>query len=568
MTHKPCCSSQQGRRGLWRIVWLVVSLMAALALAQCRWPFPRDVSPAALDIPLPASPLTFDPMQSNDITSRQTALLLFGRLTRLSPDGREVVPELAAEWKVSGDGRIYTFYLRQGLAWVDRKGQAIAPLTAEDVVWTFRRLCNPTTGVAEAPFFYVVEGCREAHTAEGTPDLEGIEVRAVDETTVEFTLNEPAAFFPALLTMLAATPLPRQVVEAGANEVWTTPDTLMTSGPYTLQTRERDRLVLEKNPAFPVADGGNIARVVAHVVPDDVQAVEEYDRNALDLVRLPPAFTAPFAQDKARRSEVRLLSASCSVFAGFVTVKPPLNYQLVRLALSEAVDRASLTEVVLGGNGFPARHLTPPGIFGAPPLDQGGVVSDPEHARELLARAGYPGGQGFPPITLVSPQEPTLSAVARHLAQTWEESLGIEVRLQAFDPETYTQELDRTRPLEEAPHVWLYRYCTPSPDAYHWLYNTFHCEGSPNWARRVCDTFDTLLEQAAAERDAANRRELYAQAEETLAVDEAAYVPLYHEARAMLVKPWLQFPEQRTDGWNMSTWSLDMRAKQAAQRQK
>lgn len=565
MTHKPCCSSRRGRRGLWRVAWLVVSFAAALALAQCRWPFTRDVSPAVLDIPLPASPLTFDPMRLSDTAGQRVASLLFGRLTRLSPDGREVLPELAAEWKVSGDGRIYTFYLRQGLAWVDRGGQAIAPLTAEDVVWTIRRLCDPATGVAEAPFFYVIEGCRAAHTAEGTPDLEGIEVRAVDETTVEFTLAEPAAFFPALLTMLVSTPLPRQVVETNANNLWDTPESLITSGPYILLDLTSNRLTFGKNPVFPANGEGNIERINAHVVSDEIRAVERYNQNELDLVHLPPPLTAAVRQDRGRRSEVHLVSTSCSVFAGFVTVKPPVNYPMVRLALSEAVNRSSLVQTVLGGNGFPARHLTPPGIFAAPPLDQVGAVSDPEHARELLARAGYPGGQGFPPITLVFPQEQTLSTVAQHLAQTWEENLGIEVHLQAIAPETYTQELDRTRPLEEAPHVWLYRYCTPSPDAHHWLYNTFHCEGSPNWARRVCDTFDTLLEQAAAERDTSNRRELYAQAEETLAVDEAAYVPLYHEARTVLVKPWLRFPEQRTGGWNVSTWWLDMTAKQAAQ---
>ncbi len=542
--------------------------LAALALVQCRWPFARDVVPAVLDVRFPSTPETFDPAQAADAASRTLVSLLFSRLTRLSPDGNEVLPELATEWKVSGDGRIYTFFLRQDAVWVDQNGQVVSSLTAADIVWTFRRLCDPATGSADAPLFYVIEGCQAAHTATGTPDLEGVDVRAVDDFTVEFTLTEPAAYFPALLAMPSASPLPHGAIEEGKSEVWTSVDRLLTSGPYTVQTWEPERrLVLVQNDAFFAANDVSVSQVNVHIVPDDVQAVERYDRNALDVVDLAPALAAVARHDKARQPEMRLLAKSCSVFAGFVTVKPPLDYRLVRQALSEAVDREGLVEEVLGGNGLPARHLAPPGVFGAPPADQVGVAPNPEHAQEVLARAGYPGGQGFPPITVVYPQDVVLTAVAQHLARTWEETLGIEVRLEGYEAQTYPQRLDRTLPLEEAPHVWLFRYCTSSPEAYYWLNTAFHCQESPNWSRRVCDAFDTLLEQAAAERDPANRRELYAQAEDALAVEEVAYAPLYHEAQAILVKPWLQLPERRATWWDIARWSLDMTAKQAAQEQ-
>jgi len=488
---------------------------------------------------------------------------LFAGLTRLSTDNSEILPDLAVEWKASGDRRIYTFYLRQEAVWVDRTGQAISPITADDVVWTFRRLCDPATGAESAPLFYIIEGCAEAHTATGTPDLEGIEVRAVDDFTVEFGLVEPAAYFPALLTAVAARPLPRVLIES-AGDAWAQPEHVWTSGPYLLQKWDDEGLVLAQNPLFFAPEGITISEVRFHVLPED-EALRRYDRNQLDMVLLSPPTTARLRYEQARQQELRAFPDPCSTYAGFVTVKPPLDFRLVRLALSEAVDRERLVSEVLGGNALPARHLTPPGTFGAPAADQIGVEWNPEHAQDVLARAGYPGGQGFPPITVRYPQEPVFEAVAKFLATTWEETLGIEVELDGRPAEGYAQTLERTLPLEEAPHVWLDTTCNTSPDTHHWLSHAFHCQESPNRSRRLCNAFDTLLEQAAVEPDPAKRRELYAQAEDALAVDEVAYAPLYITTRTALVKPWLRPAAARSESWDLRDWSLDMLAKLAAQ---
>ncbi|MDQ7029039.1 MAG: peptide ABC transporter substrate-binding protein [Ardenticatenia bacterium] len=560
--HTPA-QNQLSTRPWFRGAWALLLLLLLLLTAQCRWWPRREPPPAVLDVHQATLPRMLDPTRAQSIAEMNVTRQLFAGLTRLSADGRDILPDLATEWKASGDRRIYTFYLRQEAVWVDRQGQAVGPITADDVVWTFRRLCDPTTGAASAPLFYIIEGCEDAHKATGIPDLEGIDVRAVDDFTVEFTLVEPATYFPALLTALAARPLPRALIDA-AGDAWAKPDALWTSGPYMVREWSAKRALLVQNPLFFAADEVTVAQVRLHALPEE-DALARYDRNQLDMVLLSPATTAQFRYDQARQPELRAFAEPCSTYAGFVTVNPPLDFRLVRLALSEAIDRDRLVSEVLGGNALPARHLTPPGTFGAPPADQIGVEWNPEHAQDVLARAGYPGGQGFPPLTLRYPQNVLFEAVARFLARVWEETLGIEVRLDGRPAETYAQTLERTLPLEEAPHIWLETTCNPSPDAHHWLSPAFHCEESPNRARRLCNAFDALLEQAAVEPDPAKRRELYAQAEDALAVSEVAYAPLYVTTQTALVKPWLQPAVARADFWELRDWSMDMFAKVAAQ---
>lgn len=528
---------------------------------RCRGGSPNELGPTVLDISLPLSTPVLDPQRDVGGASATITVQLFAGLMRLDPATGEALPDLAAEPPaVSADGLTYTFTLRQEAIWVDQSGQPVAPLTAQDVVFAIRRLCDNQTDSRLARLFYVIKNCQAANTTKGTADLESIAVRTVDERTVEFTLTEPASSFPALLTHWAARPLPESLLARG--DVWTDPRQLWTSGPYLLaELRPDASATLVKNPVFHAANSVTIDRVTIAFILDPANALTAYVRQALDMAPVPLGVVERVRADPAFKNQLSQQSDLCTDYLGFTTVKAPLNSREVRLALSQALDRPTLVAEIYAGGAIPARHLSPPGTLGAPPADRVGVQSNAAGARDLLARAGYPGGVGFPAITLALAEGERNRQLGAAIQQMWSATLGIQVQVEAYPEQAFLDVLKSTTPLPRVPHAWLLSHCTDFPDAHDFLATTFHVKTSPNYARRVATEFEALLDQAAMTNDWAARRRLYAEAEESLAVAEAAYAPLVHHVSYLVVKPWLTRGALLFDGFGLRSWTIDMEAK-------
>lgn len=548
-----------------RLVALVLFALL-LATSQCQSSNPEVSAPAKLDVNLEAPPATLDPVLAVDEPAINLINQLFIGLTRYDPATSRAIPHFAQEWDVSQDGRTYTFELREDVVWVDSAGDEVAPVTADDVVYSIRRACDPATNSPLVEELFIIEDCETAYTATGIVDLEGIGVRAVDEYTVEFTLSEPAAYFPLLMTTAVARPQPRRVIDANPN-TWTASDNILTNGPYLLTEQSEQRITLEQNAHYYDAGNVQIARVDVQITQSASQAGAMYQNNKLDTTRLPPAEVEQLQTPEGQPVEAIRVAEPCTIILGFTNTKAPLDNRDVRLALSQAVPREVIVSDLLPAAGIPAHHFAPPGIFGAPSAEEMGVFYAPNQAQDLLAQAGYPDGQGFPQITLAHASGATSTGIAEEVATSWQRVLDIDVNVVSHDGNTLAQTVNETTPLEEMPHVWQYEWCASSLDQHMWLYEAFHCEGSSNPLRRLCGTFDTLLEQAAAEQSPEERKDLYLQAEAQLALEEAAYVPLYHRATDIVTKSWLQRDYPILGGWNIDQWRLDMAGKEAADRQ-
>lgn len=290
-----------------------------------------------------------------------------------------------------------------------------------------------------------------------------------------------------------------------------------------------------------------------------------YQNNELDTTSLPPAEVEQLQTPEGEPIEIEAIRVAepCTTIFGFTNTKAPLDNRMVRLSLSQAVPRENLVRDLVPAAGIPAHYFAPAGIFGAPAADEVGVFYEPNQAKNLFAQAGYPGGQGFPEITLAHASDSTSTRLAEEVAASWQRVLGIDVNMVSHDGDVLAQTVNETTPLEEMPHVWQYEWCASSLDQHMWLYEAFHCEESSNPLRRLCGTFDTLLEQAAAEQSPEERKDLYLQAEAQLALEEAAYVPLYHRATDIVTKSWLQRDYPVLGGWNIDQWHLDMAGKEA-----
>jgi ABC-type transport system substrate-binding protein len=203
----------------------------------------------------------------------------------------------------------------------------------------------------------------------------------------------------------------------------------------------------------------------------------------------------------------------------------------VRRALVLATDRETLADVVQGGYEFPATGgFVPPGMPGHSPGI--GLAYDPDLARQLLAKAGYAGGRGFPPVEAIA-WSSLFADSTEYLQTQWLENLGIEIAWRMVDIGTRVREYRRGQ--LERPHLFLTGWTADYPDPDNFLRLAGYTLMPANWSS---PTYRGLMERASGTADQAERLELYRQADR-MATEEAVVMPLTYGRYHLLVKPWV-----------------------------
>ncbi len=364
-----------------RMLMVLVVLLLALSVVQCG-PKPKEAKPAVLRMNHGSEPPTLDPALATDTTSVFCDKQLFLGLTAFEKDTPNVIPELATEWSVSDDGLTWTFKMRDDVQWVNydpetKEVKEVGTVNAHDVVYGVKRTINPETASDYAYVLYIIKGAEAANTGEGS--LDDVAVKAVDDYTVEFTLEHAAGYFPAIAGMWVARPQPQAAIEEHGEE-WTEPGNIVTNGPYMLESWEHEAtMVMVKNPKYYDADNVQIERIEAVMVQEDFTEMAMYENNELDVTGGNAGWGPPLEDmdrikaDPDLSKELKIAPRLCTYYYGFVKTKPPFDNHLVRKAFSAAIDRQSLIDNVTKGEQIPAKHFACPGIFGAPPVDEVGM---------------------------------------------------------------------------------------------------------------------------------------------------------------------------------------------------
>jgi oligopeptide transport system substrate-binding protein len=562
--------------------------------------------PVALQLNLGGEPLSIDPALASDAAGLDVVESLFLGLTAFDPQGA-VEPRLATAWAVSDDGLRWTFTLRDDVTWVSYRPSSgvtsIGTVTAEDVAYAVRRACDPRTGAGQAALNYIIAGCQALHTADPASSAEQIDalaqavgVEALDATTVEFTLLEPAGYFPAIAGLPLNRPVHRATVEQHGLR-WTEPGNIVSNGPYLLAGWfHGDSMALERKPLWPSwkESTGNVARIELAMLADDQAALALYQTGGLDSVSVPPAGLAQVQADPLLSQELSITATSCSEYLGFDNSKPPLDDPLVRRAFSAAIDRQALVQDVTRGGEIPANTFAPPLVFGsaagdpaiapwALPEAQGGwgYARSLDQAQAWLAEAGYPDGQGLPVLTFLHNNADGPAQLAQAIAAMWRDGLGVEVAVESLPWPEYWRLVGgglggsaQTGPSDDPlPHVWRMGVCGDLPDQHGWLYQQFNTDQGADRLRWADDanaplatdgrSFNQLTEAAAQSVDPGERQALYREAERVLSDEAAAYAPLTYYSAATLTRPYLQRSYFNLTGNRFETWLLDWPAKQA-----
>jgi len=478
-----------------------------------------------------ANPTTLDPTMANDSFSGGIINQLFSGLV----EGRlamETMPDIAHSWELSSDGCRYVFHLRDDVHWIDG-----VPVTASDFEYAWKRVLDPASGSPNASLLYDIKGAKAYHRGEMTdPDYVGILVP--DDLTLVVELEGPTGYFLSLMAHYATYPVPKHVLEIHG-EAWTEIDKIVTNGAFKLETWNPEvSMTLVHNPEYHGHFTGNVKQVeISFDIRWFVQS-EKYEADGLEFVSFGGS---PLERDRARRrhpGEYTSAPMLGATYIGFDVSRPPFDDLRVRQAFALATDKLTLADVVLRGYEFPATGgFVPPGMPGHSAYI--GLSYDPEQAQELLAEAGFPGGEGFPAIDALTWQG--IKARADCLQEQWRNNLGVEIAWQVKDFSQFIESVDEA-PVHMIQTVWMPDY--PDPDS---VLRASPIRRRTHWRN---EEYNRLVEEARRVLDQEERMDLYSQADRLLVEEEAVVIPLTYMWSHLLVKPWVRkLPKSAINEW-------------------
>ncbi len=442
----------------------------------------------------------------------------------------EIYPRGATSWKVSDDGTVWTFDIRRDWLWSDG-----TPVTAADYVYAFQAVVDPATASPTAFRLSVVQNANDV--TNGRIPVDQLGVVALDDHTVQITLEQPASWFLVSLSSIAYA-VPRWAREEHGTD-WTNPENIVVNGPYKLVSRTADDVyVLEKNPNYYDADSVQIERINMVIVPQQSTAMAMYENGELDTVVVPIEDLDRVKSDPVLSQEFNSFPRLVSQFYWINVGRPPFDNVLVRKAFAAAVDKETLVSRITRGGEIATDTIAPPGVVGYVEPSAGvGIPFDPDQARSYLAEAGHPGGQGLPPITVGFNFNEFNANVAQALQAMWKTHLGVDVTLNGVEGGAYGT-------LTAAGEFNLYRWgwgmaYTDANYIHEGMFHSKVMSEGQRGHRWSSDEFDRLIDQAAVETDQARREALYLEAETVLVQEDVGIIPLFFPADNRVTKPYL-----------------------------
>ncbi len=470
-----------------------------------------------------SDPPTLDPHITTDSTSAVIVNEVFGGLVTITPD-IVIAPDLAEDWDISPDGKVFTFRLRQDAKFHDGR-----PVVAEDFRWSLERAADPLT---ESPVadLYLSDVIGVADKLNGKAEtIQGL--RVIDERTLELTIDAPKSYFLAKLTYPTAFVVDRKNVEGNKNNWVFEPN---GTGPFRLERYDiGETILLGRNENYhlgpPFLD--EVQFILSGGDPMLMYENDEIHVTGLGLADLERV------QDPSNPLRTELATAPPGFTVSFIGMnleQPPFDDVKFRQALNYAVNKKEIATTALSDLVVPAIGVIPPGFPSYNP-DLMGYGYDPEKAKRLLSESRYGADPAsIPRITLSIAGNfgASVGLDMEVMLRSWEETLGVEVEIQQTEWATFLQDVHQRR-FQMFALAWSADY----PDPQDFLDIMFHTDSANNWGNYNNREVDSLLEKARVEPDQTARFQQYNLIEQ-LIVDDAPWVPLWHSTeRKVLVKP-------------------------------
>ena len=472
-------------------------------------------------------PATLDPNRAESNVEFYIFNDLFEGLLRVGKNG-EVIPALAEKWEHQGN--VWTFHLRPQARWSNGD-----PVTTGDFVYSWRRLTDPKTASPYGSYLASAYVLNAAEINAGSKSPDELGVKALDDHTLQVTLSEPNSYLLKQLVHFPVLPVNQKVIEKYGKD-WTLPEHFVGNGAFRLsQWVVNEKVVVERNPEY----WDNANTVLNKVTFLPLQGFPEVARFRAGEIEL--GYTTPpelYQQLKKNLGEEQLVTyplLSTSYFA-FNNQQGPFNDVRVRQALNLALDKDIIAGKVLGYGQKPAWTFTPTGAGGYS-LQAGEAATWTREqrlaqAKKLLEEAGFNAAHPLQ-FTLLYSNDATIKKIVIASSAMWKKNLGVEATLQGQERKVVLDNISRGQ-YSVAFARWLADYNDPST-----FLNVFRSTSSENSAKYRNPNYDNILHQATAAPTPQQVQQYFQQAEDQLATDTPV-APVYYEANATLVKPYVK----------------------------
>lgn len=471
---------------------------------------------------------TLDPQKSEGVPESTIILNLLEGLVTTDNYGH-IAPGVASEWRSEQGGKVWTFTLRDSARWSD--GQ---PVTAQDFVYSWRRLAAPATASPYASYLEYAHLLNASAVIKGQLPAEQLGVKALDAHHLQVTLSEPVPYFLAMAVHTALKPVNARAIATWGDK-WTQPGHYVGNGAYTLNSWViNEKIVLTRNPLY--WNNGRTVIEQATFLPITASSadVNRYRSGDLDITNsaLPPEMFGMLKNQLG--PQVRVTPYLCTFYYELNNQRAPFNDRRVREAVKLTLDRDIIVNKIMGQGQVPAWGFTPPYTDGANLMVPGWFRETQDQrnqrARALLKQAGFDEHHPLN-FTLLYNTSDVNQKQAIAAASMWKKNLGAEVKL---DNQEWKTMLDTRHQgnFDAARATWCSDYNEPST-----FLNVFLSDSSNNTAFYKSGAFDALMKKSLQVSDS-ERPQIYQQAEQQLDAD-SPIVPVYYRVSARLVKPWV-----------------------------
>ena len=472
-----------------------------------------EVAPKRITIHLPNEPATLDWNLSTRLLDQYLIFNLQEGLVEIGAN-RRPRPLLAQGWTVSTDGKIYTFYLRQGVLWSDGK-----PLVAQHFIDSWKRLISPLTATGNGYFLQDVEGAEDFAKGRNT-DFSKVGMKAVNDSTIRITLRNPRWDWIVNFALLASFPIREDLIAKHGAKYWTAPGNLVTVGPFVLESHDLDSgYVLRQNPKY-WGPRGNLGELDFKIGTDS-RAIEAFQNGNMDLI----CYLSNVEQTPASlHSNLRWLLGRNTKRLDFNMKRFPLGSTEVRHAIAISIDRKKIAQV-LGAGIQPATSAAPPILTSySAKLPS---VYDPVLGRKLLKSANVDHLELEILVPMFDENAEKSLKAAEMIGEMLEKNLYAQVKIQKAVSEQQYSLIRDTGEYTLLLRDWVSSY---DADEFYSFYAT-QSRKSMTWSNA---RYDGLVEQTRAEKLPEKREDDYRQLD-LLLNQEFAVWPIFYQSSAALV---------------------------------
>lgn len=465
-------------------------------------------------------PTTLDPTKGQSIGDNEIQHAVTEGLTRNTAG--DVKPGIAESWDESEDGLTYTFHLRKDAKWSDGE-----PITAADFEYSWKRLVNPETA---SPYAFIGDCLKNGQAIEqGNMDVEELGVKAVDDTTLEVTLEHPTSYFLSLIGSSGQyAPLRQDVVEKYGTDFAATSEKNVYSGPFVMTSSEDNVWTFAKNDNYWDKDSINLDKCELNYVENTDTQLSMYEAGDLDYVQVPTAYVSDY-KDKAG------VFANGNVDFCYINSKsdnPVLGNKNFRLALNYALNRNDYNKLANADTYTAFNGLVFPGLqakgttYGEAydlnsysyPLD-GDQDKATEYLNAAMQELGIANASDIT-VEVVTTDADSSKRIVETLQEQWQNALGINVKIRQV---TYADIYGKVFP-EHDYEIGYGGWGSDYDDPYSYL-ELFKGDSSYNYSQYENPEVDQLLIASQDEPDTDKRMDELNQVEQDILAD-GAFVPL------------------------------------------